>query len=175
MYKAGKNRICTEWPQTELEHLTLKSTLHTLNTYSQGPNFGSFRSTVSRFRDTTCTRSAKIGNAPNDPKLNLTLNSQKYAIYTMTYPLRSKFSSVLLYDQPFPRYKIVKNRKCTEWSQTALEYLTVKCTLYALHTYSRGPNFGPFCSTICHFWDTTCTRSVKIGNAPNDPKLTLNT
>ncbi len=26
---------------------------------------------ISRLRDTTCTRSAKIGNAPNDPKLNL--------------------------------------------------------------------------------------------------------
>ncbi len=61
---------CTEWPQTDPEHLTVKSTLYTLNTYPWGPPFAPFRSTISRFRDTTCTRSVKIGNALNDPKLN---------------------------------------------------------------------------------------------------------
>ncbi len=53
------------------EHLTVKSSLYTLNTYPRGPNFSPFRSTISRFQDKTCTRSAKIGDAPNDPKLNL--------------------------------------------------------------------------------------------------------
>ncbi len=56
--------------ETEFEYLTVKSTLYTLNTYPWGPNFGLFCSTISRFRD-TCTRSAKIGNALNDPKLKL--------------------------------------------------------------------------------------------------------
>ncbi len=32
MYKVSENRKCTEWPQTELKHLTVKSTLYTLNT-----------------------------------------------------------------------------------------------------------------------------------------------
>ncbi len=32
--QGGRNRICTEWPQTEFELLTDKSTLYTLNTYS---------------------------------------------------------------------------------------------------------------------------------------------
>ncbi len=30
--KVAKNRKCTEWPQTDLEHLTVKSTLFALNT-----------------------------------------------------------------------------------------------------------------------------------------------
>ncbi len=118
------------------------------------PHFRPFHSTISRFQDTTCIRSVKIGNAPNDPKLNLNtiqakvlyihwiltpevqilvrftlrlvvseiqgrqksemhrvtpnwtwpLNSKKYPIYTTYLPPRSKFWSVLLYDQRFPRY-----------------------------------------------------------------------
>ena len=70
-YKVAENWKCTEWPQTELEHLTIKSTLYTINTHLWSPNFGPFRSMISHFRDTICTMSAKIGNAPNDPKLNL--------------------------------------------------------------------------------------------------------
>ena len=51
MYKVGENRKCTEWPQTELEHLTVKSTLHTLNTYPWGPKFGPFHSKTNGFQD----------------------------------------------------------------------------------------------------------------------------
>ena len=98
-----KNRKCTEWPQTEYEHLTVKSTLYTLN----------------------------------------------------TYPLRFKFSSVSLYDELFPRYKVFKNRKCTVWPQTELEHLTGKSTLYTVNTQPWGPNFGPFRSTTNSFQDIT--------------------
>ncbi len=40
-YKVAKNRKCTKWPQTELEHLTVKSTLYTLNTYALRSKFWS--------------------------------------------------------------------------------------------------------------------------------------
>ncbi len=83
-----------------------------------------------------------------------------------------KFWFVSPYDQRFSRYKVAKNQKCTEWPQTELEHLTVKSTLFTLNIYSRGPNIGPFRSTINRFRDT-CTRSPKIGNAPNAPKLYL--
>ena len=66
-YNVVKNRKCTAWLQTELEHLRIKSTLHTVNTYPRGPNCGPFRSITNRFWE---TRSSIIGNAPNDPKLN---------------------------------------------------------------------------------------------------------
>ena len=38
------------------------------------PNFGQFRPTASRFQD---TRSPKIGNAMNDPKLNVNAQTVK--------------------------------------------------------------------------------------------------
>ena len=48
----GKNRKCTGWQQTEPEHLTVTSTLYTLNKYPWAPNVDPFCSTISRFRDT---------------------------------------------------------------------------------------------------------------------------
>ncbi len=116
-------------PKPNLNTLTVKSTLYTQNTYPRGTNFGPFCSTISHFRDTTCTRLVKIRNAPIDPNWTWTLDSQKYYIYAKYLSLKSKFWSVSLYDKPFPRYnmcKASKNRKCSEWPQTKLEGKTVK-------------------------------------------------
>ncbi len=33
MYKVGENQKYTEWPQTEFDQITVKSTLYTLYTY----------------------------------------------------------------------------------------------------------------------------------------------
>ena len=38
-------------------------------------------------------------------------------------------------------------------TQTELEHLTVKSTLYKSKTYPWGPSFGPFCSTASGFQD----------------------
>ncbi len=35
--------------------------------------------------------------------------------------LRSKFFSILLYDQPFSRYNVFENQKCTEGTRTDLK------------------------------------------------------
>ncbi len=51
-YKFVENQKCTEWHQNHLNHLTVKSTVYTLNTLYRGPNFTLFLSTISRFRDT---------------------------------------------------------------------------------------------------------------------------
>ena len=77
--RSAENQKWTDWPHTELEHLTVKSTLHMPSTYPRGPNFGPFCYTISPFRDTstTSTMSAKMGNAPNDPKLNLNTSPSK--------------------------------------------------------------------------------------------------
>ncbi len=37
--RSPETRKCTEWPETELGHLTVKSTLYTLITYHWGSNF----------------------------------------------------------------------------------------------------------------------------------------
>ena len=97
--KVIKNRKCTEWPKLirELEHLTVRSTLYTLNTYPWGPNFGAFYSA------TTVAVSEIQGRQKSEmhrmtPNWTWTLNSQKYTVYTKCLPLGPKFWSVLLYD-----------------------------------------------------------------------------
>ncbi len=107
------------------------------------------------------------------PIWNWTLNSQilLYIHLQNTYLRGQTFG-------PFAQWLAIseihvqgrENWKCTEWPQTELEHLTVKITLYTLHPYPRGPNFALFCSTVSRFWDTTCTQSAKIGNAPNAPQ-----
>ncbi len=48
-YKLVKNWQCTEWPQKDLDMLSVKSNLPTQNIRPRGPNFTTFHSTVSRF------------------------------------------------------------------------------------------------------------------------------
>ncbi len=82
---------------------------------------------------------------------------------------QASFTFVSLHDQPFSRYRFFENRKYTEWPQNDLKHLSVKSTLCTLNTHPRGPNFTPFRSTTSRFQDTR----LKIGNAPNDPRMTL--
>ncbi len=82
---------------TSIEHLTVKGTLYTIDTYPWSPNFGPLRSTTSRFRDTTCTRGRRKSEMHRmTPNWIWTLNSQKFSICTKWLPLRSKFLSVSL-------------------------------------------------------------------------------
>ncbi len=67
-YRFFENRKFTEWPQNDLKHLSVKSTLCTLNTHPRGPNITPFRSTTSCFWH---IRLSITGNAPNDPRITL--------------------------------------------------------------------------------------------------------
>ncbi len=53
------------------------------------------------------------------------------------------------------------------WAQLWLP--GVKSALYTLNTCDPRRKFGPCHSMVTHIRDPTCTRSAKIGNAPNDP------
>ncbi len=75
------------------EHLTDKSALYTLNTCPQDPNFLPFSSTTSRFQD---TKLSNIRSAPNDPRLALPVNCQKYPVYTNYLQPRPKLHSFAL-------------------------------------------------------------------------------
>ncbi len=87
-----ENQKCTEWPQTELKHLTVKITVYTLNTYPWGPNFDAFCSTISHFRDTTWARSAKIGKCTERSQTELEHLAVKSTINTLnTYPRDPNF------------------------------------------------------------------------------------
>ena len=87
----------------------------------------------------------KIGNAPNPLKVTLNIWQTKVScIHKVSTPKdqRTKFWSVLLYDQLFLRYMDVENRKsrkCTEWPQNDFEHLRVKGTLCTLSTLPLRP------------------------------------
>ncbi len=135
----------------DLEHLMVKHTMYMPSTYTRDPNFGSFWSTTSRFEMHGCqNRNDRITQ-----EWSWTLNGQKYPVYKRNLPPPPpkhtppvQIWSVSLYAQPFSKYKIVENRKCTEWPQNDLGHLAVKITLYKVYTYLRRPNVGPLhCTT----------------------------
>ncbi len=103
-----QNQKCTKWPQTELEHLTVKSTLYTLNTYLWGPNFGPFRPTASRFRDTKLSKSEKNRKSTEWLQNELEHLTAKITLYTLnTYP------RYLILVRRFPRYRTFYNSALT--------------------------------------------------------------
>ena len=175
----GKNRYwkCPEWTQTDLEHWIVKSTPSTkdlpltLKFWSVSLYNHLFFFVCVFFLD---TRLPKIGNALNNPELNL--NPQQSKVLTEYLPLRPKFWSVLLYDQTFSRHKVVKNRingKFTEWPQAYPEHLTA--LTFPLYTkyLPLVPNCGLFCSTTNGFQDTRLLKIGNLGNVPNYLRLTL--
>ncbi len=78
----------------------------------------------------------KIGNAPNDLRMNLTLKRPKvlriYQIFITDVQSLAPFS---LYNQPLSRYMVVESRKRTEWHQNDLENVIVKSILCTLFTH----------------------------------------
>ena len=125
------------------------------------------------FNSKVDTRSSKARKAPNDPKLENHQMTPNWTLQALkTYLWGWNFCPFCSLNTAFRDIKVTKNRKCTEWRQNELKRLTVKSTLYTLNTYPCSPNFHAFCSTISGFQGT---RPPKIRNAPNDPKLNLNT
>ncbi len=145
-----------------------RNTLHTRNTYPWSPNCAPFHSTTSNFQD---TRSPKIGNAANDPKLNLNILQSKvlyiHRILTPEAQILVHFALRLSISEIQVHQKSEMHWLTRKWTWT----LKVKSILYTRNTYPWSPKFGPFHSTMSDFQDT---RSPKIGNAPNGPKLNLN-
>ncbi len=70
-YQIVENQKCTEWLQTDLEHLPVKSTLYTLNTYPWAQIFIHFAVQPATFEIQGC---GKIDNALID--LRMTLNTE---------------------------------------------------------------------------------------------------
>ncbi len=79
-----KNRKCTEWPQNDFKHLTVKSTLYTVNTHPQGPNCTPFCSTISQFLRYKDVENRKCTKWPQNDLKHL---SVKIYLHTLnTYP-----------------------------------------------------------------------------------------
>ncbi len=65
--KVVENQKFDEGPQSDLEPLTVKSTLYTLSTCPRGPNFGPFHCM------TSCLRGSKLLKLGSAPDLRMTL------------------------------------------------------------------------------------------------------
>ncbi len=116
--------------QTDLEHLTVKTTLYTLKTYPWGPNFRPFCSTANRFRD---TRSPNVENAqsiyPWVPNL------VRFALQ----PAVSKISHILSFpiDSHVKRPK-TEQKKCQKakiWNFTILYTILVETLPRSMHEF----------------------------------------
>ncbi len=116
-WQACRNSECPEWPQNDLNHWSVKSTLCTLDTHPRGPNFPPFHSTTSRFWDTGFS---KIGNAPNDPRMTFKQLTVKSTPCTLNTPSRgpnfNPFSSTT------SQYRVTGLSKLTLEAQISLCY-----------------------------------------------------
>ena len=113
----------------------------------------------------------EIENALNYLRLTLNINSQKYPLYTEYIFPRPKFHSISLYNEPFRNTKS-QIETALNSPRNDLNCLTVKSTLCTLDTQPRLSYCDPFHSTTSGVRNK---RLLKIGNAPNDPGMTLTT
>ncbi len=130
--------------------------MYTLSTYPRDPNFALFFSTTSHFQVTMLSKIGKIGKAPTDLRMTLNTSSQRYPVHA-NLPLRPKFRSVSLYDQPFSRYmyKVLENQEIGNTSNDLKMILNTQSQKYPVHTKHLPcrPNFGSFHSKTSHFQD----------------------
>ncbi len=101
-------------------------------------------------------------------ELSWTLNCPN-PVYTEYLPPKNKCWSVSLYGQPYSRYKVAENRKCTEWPQTFNTWLSkVHCIHWIL--IPEVQIFIDFALRPARFRDKMFS---KIKNVPNDPQIDL--
>ena len=126
------HRITPTWTWT---HNSQNYTLDALNTYPRNTNFVQFCSTTSRFRD---TRSSKIGNAPNDPTLNLTFKSTLYTLNT--YPRCPNLVHFALQPAVFKIQGCRKTEMCRMTPNSTWTLNTQSYPVYTEYLYQR-PKF----------------------------------
>ncbi len=149
--KIVENQKCTQWPHNDLNHLSVKSTLYTLNAYPRGTNFTPFRSTTIRFRDTGFS---EIRNAPTKwPQNDLKhFKSVKSTLCTLNTHPEGQIS--LCFALPPAIFEIQVFQK----SEMHLK-VHVKSTLCTLNIHPRGPNFYQLKGTtlaVCEWQISIC-------------------
>ncbi len=123
------NRKCTKWPQNELEYLTVKSTLFTLNTYFRDPNFCPFHFTTSCFEDTMLLKIGKNRKCIEWPQTYPEHFTVKNTLYILsTYLQRPNFLPFRSTASRFPDTRLSKSGKIINAPNDIklTEHLTVK-------------------------------------------------
>ncbi len=101
-----KNRKCTEWPQYDLEHLTFKSTLHTLITL-EAQRFVSFALRRAIFKIQGCVnkKNRKCTEWLQNDLEDLTVKNTMYTV--TTYPRGPNFAPLRSTTSLFPDMAIL--------------------------------------------------------------------
>ncbi len=166
LYKIVENQKYIKYPQNDLEHLAVNSSLYTLSRYLWGPNLGLCHSTISPFRDTRLLEMHRMAF-----KWPWILKHQKCCLCPLnTYPQAQIFIHCALWTAVL-RDNVVKieTPEMYQWPQTDLEHLTVKSTQYTLNKYSQGPNLGvSFALWPVIFEVNKRLKIRKLGNVLND-------
>ncbi len=144
--KIVENWKSTEWPQTDLGHLTVKVTLDTFHTYPWGPNFHAFCGITNLH---WYKRLQKIRNALNDLRMTLN-NCQKYLAYTEYSPRAPYFyafiSASLCETQSCQKSE--KHRMTSDWPWS-----------FNCQRYPAGTEYLPqrtiFVSPFDPFWENS--------------------
>ena len=84
------------------------------------------------------------------PQMTLTCCRSKIPTCIHHGPLRPKFSSVSLCDEPFSSYHLIFRKKCTEWPQMTLTCSRSKISTGMLHT-TPTPKFSSLYSKMSRF------------------------
>ena len=158
-YKVTESKKFTKWHQNDLELLTVKTAMCTLNTYLRGPIFCPFFSTTRCFQGTKCTRSWRIGtfgNAQNDltDLKHLTIKNTLYMYYFVRFALRPS---------------VFKIQGCWKSEISEMHRMTLLWNLnsqkYLIYTkYPQSPNVCPFYSMTSSFRDTRLLKNRNLGN-----------
>ncbi len=122
--------------------------------WTMGPNSGPHCFATTYFQDTTWSKIGYIGNALNNLKLILNINSQKYPVYSKYFHPRSK---CLFYSTSsrFLRYK-VENQKIGNALNDLGLTLNSQNTLYTVRADHRGTNFRCFSLWLAIFKTQGC-------------------
>ncbi len=133
-----------EWPQIDLKHSSLKSTLYTIRQVltPEAQILVHFALQPTVFEIQGCQ---ELEMHRTTPDWHETFNYKKYPVYTKSYLPRIKIWSLSLYDQQLSRYNIVanqKNPKYTDWPWTPW---TLNGHKYSVYTKNCPPK-AKFCS-----------------------------
>ena len=155
---------CTEWTQ-----MTLNPTRSNLPNICYWclwvPNFCQFRSTTRSLEQQAILRRVHR-TTPNDLE-NYKAKYIPYMCYVYAcVPNVTPFCSTTSHFQDTRLSKIKLQRMTSEW------HWTIQSTLYTQSTYPQDTNFAPFRSTTSHFREKRLSKIGKLGNAPNDTRIT---
>ncbi len=120
-----ENLKCTEWSETDREHLMLKNTLY-IQSIPEVQMLVHFALWPAVYKIQDCWKSKEI---------QMNQMTAEWPVYIKYCPHVAEVTNVC---------NPIENLRCNEWSETDLEHLKCSKIPYIYTKYPRSPNFGQF-------------------------------